>query len=316
MGIFIGSVEITDGNLHIGSTPVQEVYVGSQKVWPPAPPSTDIHFATLWAMASVSITPYGIPGAFAVRAGERIDLTSGTTTYIELSGFVESIEVYFPIATYTRDAHISFREDTVPPPVGGVVSVTLHDFGPLVSLDSLVMSCKDLESIVIEDTRDTIESLYKTFYGTPKLETYPTMDYSGVLYASSAFEKSKGGGDLVFDFSSLTTANYMFNCEDADVPSAINSISITCPNLIESEKMFGMVQNLTKIHIITSNALLECPMMFRYCRKLECISGIIDTTGASNSNYMFDVCDVLAQPTVAEQDAIEDGDHWEGPSCP
>ena len=35
MPIYIGSTEILSGNLQIGSTPVQEVFVGSVKVWPP-----------------------------------------------------------------------------------------------------------------------------------------------------------------------------------------------------------------------------------------------------------------------------------------
>jgi len=308
MAIYVGTQEILAGKLKLGGNDIQEVYVGSQKVWPPAPP--DVHYATIVSNGSMYISVVDVEGVYViVNDTVRTDVPNGSTQLtIAVNG---TAKVYIPgnIVPTTTDQIVAFYETNKAP---SIQSLTIHNFGNLISLYQLARECGNLSTIIIEDKRPTIQSITTAFYET-NISDVIDMNYEGVLYAQSTYVGTPLSSNINLELPNAINLSFMFDMYSSS--ASFGDISIIALKATNWWKTFNGIP-ATHAHVEMGAGVADSTKeMFRYAEDLECITGVLDTTQCSDTSSMFAMANNLISPNADEQNAIEGRARWENDAC-
>lgn len=318
MAIYKGSTEITPGNLHLGDQEVQEVYVGSTKVWEN---STTHVFARGTVAGSKVFTMLLTPGI------EGLKLTSGgkDVPIPSVDGYWEVTlpNIYFEV-TYESvsdpEAYISFAAETM----GGndITSVEIVDLTDIYSLYYLVARCQAFSGdkpVVFSTSTSHILNMKNAFYGTRGLYSIPdNMDFSNVKDLGGFAQTCEING-LEINAPNALNMDYMCNCESyqGSPQGVMDYVIVNAPMCTSWQKAFNDIRGLVGVEIVMGRGVaLNTREMFRYAGRDStiCINGYLDTTVATDTNSMFAASNIM-YPNMTQQDELEDGGTYEYSGC-
>ena len=320
MSIFVGSKEILAGDLKIGGSDIQEVYVGSQKIWPAAPPSNDIHYATLYfepGTQTLYVTNEGVSGVYVLipSMGGRVDIPDNSVQYsvnVGPGSEALSAEVYFDNSKVTDEtSRLVFDSNGKTAP--SLINATIHSWGNIQAANYLFHYCSLLENVTVEDTRPVIIDGLKIFAYT-SISGIVDMNYGAMISPGYAYQGCPLDGEISLNLPVAGSIGFLF---DADThPNTITKITLGAPIAYYWKKVFNEV-NAEFIEVEINDTATNTHQTFLACHNLKCIKGVIDTTNSEDKNTMFNDCYVLEKPNSTEQTDLMDADgaYWTNDSC-
>ena len=312
MTIYKGSTEITPGNLYIGDQEVQEVYVGSTKVWENES-TRRFAYGTVSGDRKFSMTIHDISGVIIISGGETFIPEPSEYWWVNLPA--NDFEVRYE-ALLDPSGRISF--EPMNPGDNDITSITIDDISEFSSLRNLFYGCHsfiDSSSVVFNNSTSHISDMYGVFFETRNITNFPPLFTFESVTDISRIASNSDMNNLVIDAPNCTVAYNAFDC----LPyGQINAVYINAPICTGWRSAFQDTFGGGHIEVHMGQGLaVDTSYMFDSAGVdggSYCVLGYLDTVNATNTTDMFLNAEVV-MPPLPKQTELEAGGTYEGTTC-